>query len=50
LKQLSLWDEVMSNDLKYYDGSVQNIERIPDDVKAIYSNAFELEQRIICAH
>jgi ribonucleoside-diphosphate reductase alpha chain len=40
-----LWDKVMVNDLKYYDGSVQAIDRIPDDLKAIYATAFEVEPR-----
>jgi len=43
LKELSLWDDVMINDLKYFDGSVQQIERIPSDVKAVYANAFEID-------
>ena len=37
LKGTGLWDQVMVNDLKYYDGSVQPIDRIPDDLKAIYA-------------
>ncbi len=45
LKALDLWDGVMVNDLKYFDGSVQSIDRIPDDVKAIYATAFEVEPR-----
>jgi len=45
LKQRGLWDKVMVNDLKYFDGSVQNIDRMPDDLKAKYSNAFEVEPR-----
>lgn len=45
LKERGLWDEVMVNDLKYYDGSVQPIERVPEDLKALYSNAFEVEPR-----
>lgn len=45
LKERGLWDEVMVNDLKYYDGSVQPIERIPADLKALYANAFEVEPR-----
>jgi len=45
LKERGLWDGVMVNDLKYYDGSVQAIDRIPADVKAIYSTAFEVEPR-----
>ncbi len=35
----------MVNDLKYYDGSVQNIDRIPDDLKALFATAFEVEPR-----
>ncbi len=42
LKALGLWDDVMINDLKYYDGSVQNIERIPQHIKALYATAFEI--------
>ncbi|OOY87792.1 ribonucleoside-diphosphate reductase subunit alpha, partial [Solemya velum gill symbiont] len=45
LKELGLWDEVMVNDLKYYDGSTQEIDRIPDDVKALYATAFEMDAR-----
>ncbi|QFU76941.1 ribonucleoside-diphosphate reductase subunit alpha [Halioglobus maricola] len=45
LKERGLWDGVMVNDLKYYDGSVQAIDRVPDDLKAIYSTAFEVEPR-----
>ena len=45
LKTLGLWDEVMINDLKYYDGSVQHIERVPDDIKQLYATAFEIDPR-----
>ncbi|EED34759.1 ribonucleoside-diphosphate reductase, alpha subunit, putative [Luminiphilus syltensis NOR5-1B] len=45
LKARGLWDKVMVNDLKYYDGSVQAIDRIPDDLKAKYATAFEVEPR-----
>ncbi|MCP5189410.1 MAG: ribonucleoside-diphosphate reductase subunit alpha [Pseudomonadales bacterium] len=45
LKARGLWDKVMVNDLKYYDGSVQAIERVPADLKAIYATAFEVEPR-----
>jgi len=47
LKDRGLWDTVMVNDLKYYEGSVQKIERIPDDMKAIYATAFEVEPKWI---
>ena len=43
LKQRKLWDEVMVNDLKYYDGSVQPIDRIPAELKARYATAFEID-------
>jgi len=45
LKSLGLWDKVMVNDLKYYDGSLQAIERVPLDVKQRYATAFEVEPR-----
>ena len=47
LKARGLWDSVMVNDLKYYEGSVQKIDRIPADLKAIYATAFEVEPRWI---
>ncbi len=51
LKALGLWDEVMINDLKYYDGSVQSIDRIPAGLKQRYATAFEIDPRwlIECA-
>lgn len=45
LKARGLWDEVMVNDLKYYDGSLQAIDRVPDDLKALYATAFEIDPR-----
>jgi ribonucleoside-diphosphate reductase alpha chain len=45
LKERQLWDNVMIHDLKYYNGSVQKINRIPEDLKALYSTAFEIEPR-----
>jgi len=45
LKEQGLWDTVMVNDLKYYDGSVQQIDRIPDELKALYATAFEIDPR-----
>lgn len=45
LKQRGLWDQVMVNDLKYYEGSVQKIDRIPDDLKELYATSFEVEPR-----
>jgi ribonucleoside-diphosphate reductase alpha chain len=45
LKAQGLWDGVMVNDLKYYDGSVQAIDRIPAELKAKYATAFEVEPK-----
>ena len=45
LKALDLWDEVMINDLKYYDGSLQAIDRVPEDLKLLYTTAFEMDAR-----
>ena len=45
LKSRDLWDEVMVNDLKYFDGSVLPIDRIPDDIKQLYATAFEIDPR-----
>lgn len=45
LKKLNLWDNVMINDLKYYDGSVQKINRIPQEIKEIYATSFEIEPK-----
>jgi ribonucleoside-diphosphate reductase alpha chain len=43
LKKLNMWDEDMIDDLKYFDGSIQEIERIPDELKKVYLTAFEIE-------
>jgi ribonucleoside-diphosphate reductase alpha chain len=43
LKKLNLWDEVMIADLKYFDGSLSKIDRIPPDVRTLYATAFEME-------
>ena len=47
LKARGLWDNVMVNDLKYYEGSLQNIDRVPAEVKELYATAFEVEPRWI---
>jgi ribonucleoside-diphosphate reductase alpha chain len=43
LKARGLWDEVMVSDLKYFDGSLGSIDRVPDDLKALYATAFEID-------
>ncbi len=45
LREHGIWDEVMANDLKYYDGSVQQIDRVPAELKEQYQTAFELDAR-----
>ena len=43
LKRLELWDEVMIADLKYFDGTVAKIDRIPTELRDLYATAFEVE-------
>ena len=43
LKERGLWDEVMVADLKYFDGMLSRIDRIPADLRAIYATAFEVD-------
>jgi ribonucleoside-diphosphate reductase alpha chain len=43
LKQLGLWDEVMISDLKYFDGALGSIDRVPDDLKRLYATSFEVD-------
>ncbi len=45
LKKLNLWDEVMIADLKYFDGSLAKIDRIPPDVRNLYATAFEIDSK-----
>ena len=45
LKARGLWDEVMINDLKYFDGSLQAIDRVPAELKELYVTAFEMDAR-----
>ncbi|WP_445971461.1 ribonucleoside-diphosphate reductase subunit alpha [Candidatus Berkiella cookevillensis] len=45
LKQLNIWDEVLVNDLKYFNGSVQKIDRIPDSIKQKYATSFEIDAK-----
>jgi len=47
LKERNLWDEVMVADLKYFDGSLARIDRIPADLRALYATAFEIDPRWI---
>jgi ribonucleoside-diphosphate reductase alpha chain len=43
LKARGLWDEVMISDLKYFDGNLSRIDRIPQDLRDLYATAFEVD-------
>src|SRR5690242_13751715 len=45
LKKMGLWDAVMVNDLKHFDGSIGKIDRIPQDLRSLYATAFEVEPK-----
>ena len=45
LKARGLWDEVMVADLKYFDGTLSRIDRVPADLRAIYATAFEVDPK-----
>lgn len=47
LTKLGLWDDEMKNKLIAYNGSVQNIPEIPDNIKAIYRTAWEIPQKAL---
>lgn len=43
LKARGLWDEVMVSELKYFDGGLGRIDRVPEDLRALYATAFEID-------
>lgn len=45
LKELGLWNESIQTKIKLAEGSIQNIEEIPDLVKAIFRTAWEIPQK-----
>ena len=45
LKKLNLWDEVMIADLKYFDGSLAKIDRVPTEVRSLYATSFEIDPK-----
>jgi ribonucleoside-diphosphate reductase alpha chain len=51
LKKLGLWDQSMTDDIKYFDGELAEIKRIPEEVKKIFLTAFDIEPKwlIACA-
>ena len=47
LKRLGLWDSVMIADLKYFDGSLAKIDRVPSEIRSLYATAFEVDSKWI---
>jgi ribonucleoside-diphosphate reductase alpha chain len=45
LKKMGLWDAVMVNDLKHFDGSIGKVDRIPQELRSLYATAFEVEPK-----
>jgi ribonucleoside-diphosphate reductase alpha chain len=45
LKARGLWDEVMIADLKYFDGTLSKIDRVPQDLRDLYATAFEIDPK-----
>lgn len=43
LRKEGLWDQHMLDDLKYFDGSIREIERIPEEIRKVFLTAFEIE-------
>jgi ribonucleoside-diphosphate reductase alpha chain len=43
LKKLNMWDEVMVADMKYFDGTLAKIDRIPPEIRSLYATAFEID-------
>tara|TARA_Y100000590_G_scaffold80464_1_gene89370 strand:- start:10189 stop:13062 length:2874 start_codon:yes stop_codon:yes gene_type:complete len=44
-KAIDIWDEVMIKDLKYFDGQLSLISRVPDNLKSLYATCFEIDTR-----
>ena len=49
LKELNLWDSEMSDQLKYFDGELASIDKIPDDIKKKYATAFDVSFEYVIA-
>jgi ribonucleoside-diphosphate reductase alpha chain len=47
LVNLGLWNDNLKNKLMSTSGSVQNIDEIPDNLKALYKTAWEISQRVV---
>jgi ribonucleoside-diphosphate reductase alpha chain len=47
LVKLGIWNDSLKNKLMHANGSVQNIEEIPDNIKELYKTAWEISQKVI---
>ena len=47
LIKLDLWDENMKNKIIASNGSIQNIDEIPDNIKQLYKTVWEISQKVI---
>ena len=47
LAKLNLWDSNMKNKLMASNGSIQNIDEIPQDIKDLYKTAWEISQKVL---
>uniref|UniRef100_J3LI42 Ribonucleoside-diphosphate reductase n=1 Tax=Oryza brachyantha TaxID=4533 RepID=J3LI42_ORYBR len=47
LTEMGIWSSVLKNKIVYEDGSIQKINEIPDDLKAIYRTVWEIKQKTI---
>jgi len=45
LKKMALWDPVMVNDLKHFDGSIGKVDRVPPELRSLYATAFEVDAK-----
>ena len=45
LKKMGLWDSVMVNDLKHFDGSIGKVDRVPPELRGLYATAFEVDAK-----
>ena len=50
LIEKNLWDEEMRNEVIASNGSIQNIERIPEDIKLLYKTVWEISQKAVIEH
>ena len=47
LVKLGIWDDRLKNKLMASNGSIQNIDEIPDNIKNLYKTAWEISQKVL---